>query len=265
MLWRIPDQGGCQKISQNPGSGAVSANDAPRFDVASVRVNPMKDPRWNFHYTADGLTATDVTLFYLMEEAVGIFEEERWRDVPKWVSEKRFDVVAKYDAGKFGDAAIEQRRLMLQQLLAERFAMKVHHESKMFPIYALVLAKRGRRFEGTEPGEMRMSKNGPMCSITRSSKRLLEMKGCSVGDLAEVMMGQVGADLGREIVDKTGLKGRYSFSLRWTPNDASGSSASDAGPSIFTALEEQLGLQLKPAKSPLDAIVVDHVEMPTGN
>lgn len=240
----------------------VNPDTAPRFEVASVRLNPSTEVQWSFRYTDDGLIAKDVALSYLMEAAFGIYEEERWQAVPRWASEKCFDIAAKYDLVRYGDALIEQRRLMLQQLLSERFRLKAHHESRMFSVYALVLARRGAKFKETKPEEMRIGKDGPTCLITHATGNELEMKGCSTVDLSNALMGQASEYLGREIVDETDLKKRYNFALHWAREDRPESSASIAEPSLFTALEEQLGLQLKAAKAPLDTIVVDHVEMP---
>jgi uncharacterized protein (TIGR03435 family) len=240
----------------------------PQFDVASVRQNLTPEPRWRMSFTDNGVTAKDVTLLYAIEEAYDLYDEQLWSDIPPWIKEKRFDIEAKYDADKYPQITLEQRRAMLQQLLAERFSLVVHHEQREFPLYALAIAKGGPKFEETKPDDVHVSSTyGPMCHVLRSKMGLTEMKGCSMAQLAHNLTGWTRNDLGRTIVDHTGLTGRYSFSLNWTPDSAPPSNSLDAGggPSIFTAVKEQLGLLLQPEKGPLDTIVIDHVEMPTEN
>ena len=239
----------------------------PRFDVASVRQNLSPEPRWRMSLTEDGVSAKDVTLLYVVEEAYGLYDEQFWSGIPQWIKEKRFDIAAKYDVEKYPQITLEQRRAMLQQLLSERFKLLVHHEQRAFPLYALTLAKGGPKFEETKPEGSHVSSYGPTCHVLRSKMGLTEMKGCSMARLAQNLTGWTRNDLGRTIVDHTGLAGRYSFSLNWTPDTAPASNSLDVGegPSIFTAVQEQLGLLLKPEKGLLDTIVIDHVEMPTEN
>jgi uncharacterized protein (TIGR03435 family) len=239
----------------------------PQFDVASVRQNLTPEPRWRMSFTDDGVSAQDVTLFYAIEEAYGLYDEQLWAGIPPWIKEKRFDIEARYDVEKYPKITFEQRKAMLQQFLAERFKLAAHHEQKEFPLYALAIAKGGPKFEETKPEDLHIGSYGPRCDVLRSKMGLTEMKGCSMEQLAHHLTGWTRNDLGRTIVDHTGLTGRYNFSLKWTQDTPSPSSTLDTGggPSIFTALQEQLGLQLRPEKGPLDTIVIDHVEMPTEN
>jgi uncharacterized protein (TIGR03435 family) len=219
-------------------------------------------------FTDDGVSAKDVTLLYAIEEAYGLYDEQLWSNLPPWIKETRFDIEAKYDVEKYPQITLEQRRAMLQQLLAERLKLAVHHEQREFPLYMLAIAKGGPKFEETKPEDVHISSTyGPMCQVLRSKMGLIEMKGCSMAQLAHNLTGWTRNDLGRTIVDRTGLTGRYSFSLNWTPDSAPPPNSLDAGggPSIFTAVQEQLGLLLRPERGPLDTIVVDHVEMPTEN
>ena len=140
---------------------------------------------------------------------------------------------------------------MLQQLLADRFQLHVHTETKEGPIYKLVIAKSGFKL-----------KNAP------DSER---PRGSSWGrDRIQVLNGPIGSlafslsdILGRTVMDKTGLAGRYEIDLKWTPDELQGTP--DAGPTMFTALQEQLGLKLESAKGPVETFVVDHVERPSEN
>jgi uncharacterized protein (TIGR03435 family) len=254
----------CPLLAQSTATSAST----PTFDVVSVRENLTPQPRWRMSFTDDGVNAEDVTLLYAIEEAYGLFDEQLWSGIPSWIKEKRFDIKAKYDAEKYPQIALEQRKAMLQQLLAERFKLVVHHEQKEFPLYALAIARGGPKFEETKPEDVRISSTyGPMCQLLRSKPGLTEMKGCSMGDLARNLTAWTRNDQGRTIVDHTGLTGRYSFSVSWAPDTAPPSNSPDAGgsPSIFTAVQEQLGLQLKPEKGFLDTIVIDRVDMPSPN
>jgi uncharacterized protein (TIGR03435 family) len=254
------------------GALANAPNSAPalelRFEVASVRQNLTSEPHWRMGFTASGVSATDVTLLYAIEEAYGLYDEQLWSGIPPWIKEKRFDIEAKYDADKYPQITLDQRRAMLQQLLAERFRLVVHRAQREFPLYALALAKGGPKFEETKPGDLQVSPTyGPMCQHLHSKTGATEMKGCSMAQLAQTLTARTRDALGRTIVDRTGLTGRYNFSLSQTSDSALSSNPLDsgAGPSIFTAVKEQLGLILRPEKGPLDTIVIDSVEMPTEN
>ncbi len=105
-----------------------------------------------------------------------------------------------------------------------------------------------------------------MCHILNTAKGVLEMQGCAIGDLGRYLSGRSQRDYGRPIVDRTGLKGRYDIKLNWTPETPPGSPPPETtGPWLLTAVQEQLGLQLKATVGPLDTIVIDHVEMPSEN
>jgi uncharacterized protein (TIGR03435 family) len=239
-----------------------------QYDVASVRQNLAPEPRWRMSCTTDGVDAVDVTLLYAIEEAYGVYDETLWSGIPPWIKEKRFDIKAKYDVEKYPHVTLEQRRAMLQQLLADRFKLVVHHETKEFPIYWIEVAKGGPKFSKTKTEDLRIDPSyGSLCNHVISKIGLQEMRGCSMEQLAHSLTGWTHDELGRQIVDRTGLSGRYSFSLNWMPdsNSASDTKSSGTGPSILTAVREQLGLLLKPGKGPLDTIVIDHVETPTEN
>lgn len=224
------------------------------------------------YFTADGVHAMDVTLLWAMQEAYGVFDLELFSGGPAWIDEKRFDIEAKYDVEKYPNLTREQRQLMLQQLLAERFKLVVHHEAKEFPLYALVPAKGGPKLEETKPDQIQQSRlGGPVCVVTAAGRGTLGLRGCTSSDLARILYGAAKRDLGRKVVDQTELTGRYTVDLHWAPVEMSTTSTpapaiTDAGgPSIFTAVKEQLGLELKPIKGPLDTIVIDRAEMPTEN
>ena len=182
---------------------------------------------------------------------------------------------------------------MLQSLLADRFHLKVHIETRELPVYALVVARGGSKLKASTPepatppdqdappsppggpddaphsppkGSMfvRMSSTGVQANATDST----------VESLATMLTNQ--PDIGgRQVIDKTGLTGKYDWTLKWTPtvgmamrgmdNGAKETSGEPDAPGLFTALEEQLGLKLEPQKAPVEVVVIDHVEPPTAN
>jgi uncharacterized protein (TIGR03435 family) len=205
---------------------------------------------------------------------------------PEWMKDARFNIAARVPAG----ATQQQLRLMLQTMLVERFGLKVHHESKEAPGYALVAAKNGPRFTpsskattaaddgqslpDTPPaiGPPTLDKDGfpiiPAGSRVSArggpdGRRTQKFDNESMEEFAHTLSENVG----RPVKDATGLKGEYDFTLRWVADQA-GREADDVAPrpTIFEALQQQLGLKLEPAKTQIDVLVIDHIEKtPTEN
>jgi uncharacterized protein (TIGR03435 family) len=177
--------------------------------------------------------------------------------------------------------------LMLQSMMADRFKLALHHDTKEMEIYALVVAKSGLKIheapipppDSTPPGPPEPPKPGgppPKGGIWMTGRGQVNVTGASLAMFANVLSMQ----LGRIVVDKTDLKGNYEFTLKWTPDEGQdgmfkgagdgpsrdNAPPSDAtGPSIFTAVQEQLGLKLESQKGPVDMLVIDHVERPSAN
>lgn len=230
------------------------------FEVASIRQN--KTPGgWSAQFTPDGYTAMRAALDYIIRDAYGIYDENLWSGLPSWLSEEKFDITAKFDVSALKDPTIDQRRAMMQRLLADRFRLKVHHETKEFPVYNLVVAKDGPKLQPTKPEDIPQGPTGPGCLVQKQRGGITQRQGCPVSSLDTLLR----ANTGRMVIDKTGLTGRYDFELHWTPENTPADSPDYNGPSIFTALQEQLGLKLEPARAPLDTIVIDHVEQPSEN
>lgn len=250
---------------------AATPAETPTFEVASIRQNLNPNPAWSMYFTADGVHAKDVTLFRALAEAYGVADNDLWSGGPAWLHKARFDIEAKYDVEKYPNLTLEQRRAMLQQLLADRFNVVVHHQAKEFPLYALVVAKHGPKVEETKPeNQSKNPADSMMCTIRAGREGTLEMQGCTMGQFADTLGAYGGSDLGRKVVDQTGLTGHYTLALHWAPLDSTSPSSAEpsapeaGGPSIFTAVKE-LGLKLKPIKGPLDTIVIDRAEMPSEN
>ena len=138
---------------------------------------------------------------------------------------------------------------MVQTLLADRFQLKLHQEIRTLPAYDLVLAKGGAKLQPTKSGDKSIG----------VSRKYFNGEGLTMTSIAE----ELSKITGRVVVDKTGLNGRYDLKLRWTPDEAV---AGDTDPpTLFTAIQEELGLRLESAKEPVPVLVIDHVDQPTPN
>jgi len=244
----------------------------PVFEVSTVKQNKAGSSSSHSSFQNGLFTSSNILLKNLMQyQAYGI-PEPRILGGPKWLNSKRFDIEAKTDssvADQLRALSREQRKLqtqgMFQQLLADRFKLTVHWETRDLPVYALVAAKKGPSLhESKEP-------DGGL--HTSSSAGQFTAQGISLTEMAQALTQELSKELGRVILDKTGIKGRYDVTLKWTPEtDATpvatgpdGTSRQDSSPSIFTAIQEQLGLKLESTKGPVQVLVIDHVEMPSEN
>jgi uncharacterized protein (TIGR03435 family) len=240
-----------------------------------------------FNVSPDGIRITNVPLRTIVREAFGI-EDDRLFGGPAWSKTSMFDIearVAPEDAPKLKGLNFERRRQMMVSLLEERFGLKYHHETRDLPEYELVVDKGGNKMQASKPDPAGPDPGpdpgpGPAPSPGRHMLMMhgrghIESMGTGMPGLAGLLSGQ----LGRTVVDKTGLSGDFDYKLDWTPDDTASAitksgnplpgdnaTSQDAGgPSLFTALEEQLGLKLESTKGPVDVIVIDRLEQPTAN
>jgi uncharacterized protein (TIGR03435 family) len=249
-------------VPQSPAAAAPS----PVFDVAAIHLHIPDPHEHNSIWTssADARFRTEnVSVIDLIHWAYEM-PETRILGAPAWAGTTDFNIVAKADPsvaaalhGLPSEAGRREMEKMVQALLADRFKLVAHTETRQLPIYVLVVAKGGARLGPTQVTGT---------SVSDSNGRIEVQGSNSVAVLAE----ELSRVAGRDVVDKTGMTGRYHLRLQWTPDDAAapapGSGApADSGPSLFTALEEQLGLKLEPAKGPVEVLVIDHVEMPSAN
>ena len=228
----------------------------PAFEVATIRINKSGALSRSVRPMAGGrLEATNVPLRNLIRFAYEIRTLGEIEGGPRWMDSTAFDIVAK-------GAADESQPLMLRKLLAERFKLVVHHESREQPVYALTPARADAKL-GPE-----MAPSKADCTIAgscyrRSGPTRLEIRGQAISELAR----SLNALLGRHVVDRTGLAGAYDLTLDFSPEQLPGAlrvpEPVDANlPSIFTALQEQLGLKLESTRGPVSFLVVDRAEMP---
>jgi uncharacterized protein (TIGR03435 family) len=220
--------------------------------------------------------------------------------LPKWVITDHFDIQARAD----GNPSKDQMRLMMQSLLADRFKLAVHYETRRLPVFALVLAKPGRTGPQLQPHPEDSTCSTPPLSqssagvasaptatvagglptvcgsiegmpSTPSGRIPVRARGVPIGLLASTL-AQMG-NLDRAVLDRTGLSGNFDFTFEWTPQFhgpgtpqevlpvAANAHSGQAGPTFQQDLEEQLGLNLEPQEGPVEVLIIDHIEKPTGN
>ena len=268
--------------TQPQSQGALSNPSDFKFEVTSVK--PAKNPEggWRFTDTDDGVTGFNVPLVYLVHSAFGIYEDYRYSGAPGWINSENYDVDAKMESSvaealrklpRAQRALAEQH--MLQLLLAERFNLQAHRDTKEFPVYFLVVTKNGPKFQESKPNPD--DPKAPTHAVWHES-----MKGGMIIMPAELMpieqlASRLSGIVGRKVFDRTELTGKYDFTLQYAEDQsARPPSASEVQPSpsasepiggvsIFTALQDQLGLKLESGKGPIEIIVIDHIERPSGN
>ena len=272
--------------AQSREQGASAIPSEYRYEVASIK--PDKSDKTKFmRVFPDGYTAIDYTLLWVIKGAYGIYLDDQFSGVPNWLISEEYDVEAKMDSSTAdelkklsSDDLTLARRHMLQALLADRLKLAIHRESKDLPVYFLVLAKSGSKLHEARPGDtypngikLPDGRLGGRGVIVRSADGGFTGQGIPIAGLAEFFSLQ----LGRPIVDKTGLTGKYDFTLRWAPDESQAlpggapngqtpvAAPDPNGSPLFTAISEQLGLKLESGKGPVEVIVIDHVERPSGN
>src|ERR1700761_7091602 len=258
-----------------PSAVLSESNDAnvklPEFDVASIKENKSDGHMMRWMYTPDGISITNFSLPNIIASAYNI-KMYLISGGPAWVHSASFDLDAKVaasDVETFKKLSPAQRRLMLQKLLADRFHLAVHIETKTLPVYDLVIASGGSKLKAAAPDPPPPADASPSDPPPKP-RGMMRMRpgGLELQDLPlSSLITQLSYAVNRTVIDKTGLSGKYDLSLKWTPEDQDPAEASsdNQAPHLFTALQEQLGLKLEPSKGPVDTLVIDHVEMPTAN
>jgi uncharacterized protein (TIGR03435 family) len=267
-------------IYATQGRGETQAEDAaaklPAFEVASIKPDKSGTPMIMFRLTPDGLNVTNSPLKMLIQQAYGV-EENQVIGLPNGLTSERYDVEAKVDSSdvaKLHDLDPHRRMRMLQPVLAERFQLKAHRETRDLPVYELILAKGGPKFHEAKPGDT--YPNGIKGPDGHSGPGLVWIQDGQLTCQAVAMLELtriLSQRLGHNVLDKTGLTGKYDLAMQWPPPedrpgpmfDAGENAAESSGPSIFTVIQEQLGLKLESHKAPVEVLVIDHVEAPSAN
>jgi uncharacterized protein (TIGR03435 family) len=244
----------------------MAADANPSFDVATIKPSPPDQKGKLFGFQAGHFITRNTNVNDLIAFAYGLHAKQIV-GAPEWFGVDLFDIEAKPDAE--GRPNLKQMGIMVQKLLTERFQLKFHHEQRELSVYVISVAAGGPKMTkstaaATDPQGFGFRGLGDL------SVRNMNMK-----DFATWMQSGV---MDRPVVDQTGLTDRYDFQLKWTPDDTQfaqfkGANVNvtpptddpNAPPSLYTAVTEQLGLKMAPAKAPDDVVVIDHVEKPSAN
>jgi uncharacterized protein (TIGR03435 family) len=260
-------------------AATLHAQTPPAFEVASIRPNTsgnaqgqgLAGPRPGGRFIAVGATLRGLVS--------GAWDGLQVVGGPDWIDRSRFDI----DARAGGDVPPDDMRQMLRSLLADRFSLVVHTEAREVPVFVLATARGDRRLGpniresdaacAKEARSFTPSGRGgpaPACGDFRMGARSLVARGMFMPAFAELMGGRTG----RPVIDGTGLDAAYDLELEWSsdlglqqapPGAAGAAELTPEGLSLFTALQEQLGLRLQAARGPVDVVVIDRAEMPTEN
>ncbi len=279
-------------------STQTAAAPLPSFEVASVK-RSRSGENTAFHATPNRLTIRNTLMQYIIEYAYGHdwgefgFTQLRHDQVvggPRWVYPGEFDyegydidakvedsVAEKFgrDCGAdafahYGCAYRSQMMLMLQSLLADRFKLKVRWETKQGPVYALVIARGGPKFLHTKfevPDHAAMQRNPALRPPCPDGMACIKQY-MSMGRMADWLTQSL--RVGRPVIDQTGLEGGYYIKIQWMPRQRQtemdgAPPPGPSGPDIYTALQQHLGLKLKPTKGPVEYLVIEHIERPSEN
>jgi uncharacterized protein (TIGR03435 family) len=271
MAVALPFSLGILRAQQpDPNPRAISA--PAEFGVASLKPNTSGMPGYSVRVLPAGLTARNITLKRLIAIGYSVTDYQIFVSLP-WLDSAGFDL----EARSAGPTDLSHVRPMVQSLLNDRFKLKIHRETRELPIYSLTLAKSGGKL-GAGLVESAAGACGPVnaesppsaaaCgTVTPGPGRIRGQRG-RISQLAD----RPSTILGRTVVDKTGLTSVYDMELTYTPDPSMtqqlppGFPGSDVpGPSLFTAVQEQLGLKLTAGKGPVEVIVVDTAEKPAVN
>jgi uncharacterized protein (TIGR03435 family) len=228
------------------------------YAVSTIKPSPSTATNHSFMFTSAGLRIDNLPIKFVILDAYNL-QEDQIANVPDWAKNFNYDIEAKVDdddRAALVKMPIDERRTMVKPLLAERFKLKTHLETRELPIYALVIAKGGSKLVDApkivdEPGKHHNQ------GIRAGRGELTGMEAGTDG-----IVRVLGRYIKRPIVDRTGLTGSYNFTLKWTDEDAPADPESNA-PSMFTALQEQLGLKLEATKASMTVVVIDSIEQPT--
>lgn len=253
----------------------------PSFEVASIKPDKAAgEGPVMVRFMPDGFMATNLPLRMLIREAYGV-EENQIMGAPAWVGSHSYDIEAKVDNSAVEELkklSLDQRRAMLRPLLADRFKLQTHRETRELPVYELSVAKSGAKIREAKPGDtypngIKGPDGGSGPGLIWFDRDKLTCQAVTSADLARLLSQR----LGHNVIDKTGLTGKYDVVMPWPQEEeAAPMSAADgqqnnaaapdtSGPSLFTALQDALGLRLESHKDAVEVLVVDHIEAPSEN
>ncbi|HEY4089125.1 MAG TPA: TIGR03435 family protein [Bryobacteraceae bacterium] len=251
----------------------MPAGERPAFEVVSIRQHtaasgPVERPG----PTPNGFRSIGLPLISIFQWAyprpneTGLLRGDLIEGAPHWLSDEAWDIVAKVgetDLANWQKPEMRQTmlRAMLQAMLADRFKVVTHYENKEAPVYNMVVAKSGPKFQQTETVNSDGGMLGTNVRVVPSPDGI-QYKGISMAILAQTILPNMA---GRPVIDKTGLTGNYDLTLPDLKRPSMAPLPSGDDESVFTALPEALGFRLEPAKGLVEKLVIDHVERPAGN
>jgi uncharacterized protein (TIGR03435 family) len=245
------------------------SSDLPKFSVAAIRPDKNENHMITVRFSDDGVVFTGVPAEFLVQQAFAI-EPDRIVGLPTWAKTDQYAIQAKVDdddVAKWKSLNSRTRKVAFQALLVSRFNFKAHPDLGEHLSYSLVVAKNGPKLHEANPSDkysnglkgLDGSAIGSGAVIMGPGK--ITVQGASIATLVKLLSNQ---GLQYPLNDETGLKGLYDFTLEWTPDNALSMSDGPAV-SLFTALQEQLGLKLEVKKRPVEMIIVDRIERPSEN
>jgi uncharacterized protein (TIGR03435 family) len=239
------------------GIACLQAQPELAFEVASIRPSAPGERGSGVHTNDGSVRTNNTTLQYLIQLAYGV-QEYQVAGGPGWVRSDGYDLMATFEHESEKNLTNEQKSLTMRararSLLADRFQLKLREDTRELPVYAMVVAKNDHKLKVSEQNSQHMNTN------RNNGAGKITAGGAKLDSLAD----RLGDILGRPVVNETGLDGRFDFTIEWT-SDESLAAGSATGPSIFTAIQEQLGLKLESKKGPVRMLVIERAERPSEN
>jgi uncharacterized protein (TIGR03435 family) len=246
-----------------PPPKPMAADADPSVEVATIKPSKPGSQGAGFVFQGRRFSTLNTSLDALIAYTYGI-QSKQIIGAPAWAESDKYDLLAEPDGQ--GLPSFKQWKVMLQKLLADRFKLGFRYDKRELSVYALVVGKDGPKLTKSEADP-----NSPTIFRFRGLG-VIAVTNATMADFAKPMQVSV---MDRPVVDQTGLKGRFDFVLKWTPDEtqfvslggykAPATESADAPPDLFTAIQEQLGLKLESTKAPVEVLVIDHVEKPSPN
>jgi uncharacterized protein (TIGR03435 family) len=269
---------GCVVIPLQAQTNAATPQDAstkvPAYEIVSIKPASPNERNSGWKDLPNGFDLSNMPLVALIYWAYGISSDSQISGLPEWVKTDRYNVSARADEETVEawktlskQEQSRQQQLLLQALFADRCQLKMRREVKELPVYDLVIAKGGLKMKEAAPDEKESVSIDTTATYSATSQggEYTKTMTTHAGTALELAQN-LPSDVGRIIVDKAGLgEKRFDFELKWSSDQEAPADGGSTGPSIFKALEEQLGLKLEPAKEPVDTFVVEHMERPSAN
>lgn len=255
----------CSAIGQEPQRAETTTVTAGGVSFSVATVKPA-DPRlsgWKMEFTNTGFEGRGVTLKMLIQEGWNLYGQGQLAGGPPWVNKAKFDVDAKVDPddmSRFDKMNLQARRMSLQALLSKRFGVSLQNERRQVVVFELRSIGQGRSISQNKTPHS-SSTPGQDSLVVASKSGYIQGENFSMSQLAVLLQSLTD----RIVRDKTGLAAKYDFSLTWTPDGDSTNNDGGEGPSLVTAVKEDLGLKLEPVKILTEVMVIKSAVLPDAN